>query len=74
MEVEDVASTDTMVGAEGANVCVMAGNYNYMMGKLDQVFVAEKLSQYFVVICGYKRYTQNIATLQHALSILFTFF
>ena len=22
MEVEDVASTDTMVGAEGANVCV----------------------------------------------------
>ena len=37
MEVEDVASTDTMVGAEGANVCVMAGRY--MMGKLDQVFV-----------------------------------
>ena len=39
MEVEDVASTesDTMVGADGANVCVMAGKY--MMGKLDQVFV-----------------------------------
>ena len=27
MEVEDVASTDTMVGAEGANVCVIAGKY-----------------------------------------------
>ena len=27
--------------------------------------MADKLSQYFVVICGYKRYTQNIATLQH---------
>ena len=25
MEVEDVASTDTIVGAEGANVCVMVG-------------------------------------------------
>ena len=24
MEVEDVASTDTMVGAEGTNVCVIA--------------------------------------------------
>ena len=38
-EVEDVASTDTMVGAAGTNVCVMGGNYKYMMGKLDQVFV-----------------------------------
>ena len=27
IEVEDVASTDTMVGAEGANVCVMIGKY-----------------------------------------------
>ena len=27
MEVEDVASTETMVGAEGANVCVMVGKY-----------------------------------------------
>ena len=27
MEVEDVASTDTMVGAEGANVCTMVGKY-----------------------------------------------
>ena len=27
MEVEDVASTDTMVGAESANVCVM-GKYS----------------------------------------------
>ena len=27
MEVEDIASTDTMVGAEGANVCVIAGKY-----------------------------------------------
>ena len=26
MEVEDVASTDTMVGAEGTNVCVIADN------------------------------------------------
>ena len=25
MEVEDVASTDTMVGAEGANVCARSG-------------------------------------------------
>ena len=30
MEVEDVASTDTVEGAEGANVCVMVGKY--MMG------------------------------------------
>ena len=30
IEVEDFASTDTMVGAEGANVCVMVGKY--MMG------------------------------------------
>ena len=37
MEVEDVASTDTMVGADGANVCVMAGKY--MMGDLNQVLV-----------------------------------
>ena len=34
MEVEDVASTDTMVGAKGANVCVMPGKY--MMGNVDQ--------------------------------------
>ena len=32
MEVEDAASTETMVGAEGANVCVIAGKY--MMGDL----------------------------------------
>ena len=25
MEVEDVASTDTMVGTEGTSVCVMVG-------------------------------------------------
>ena len=36
MEVEDVASTDTTVGAEGANVCVMVGEY--MMGSADQMF------------------------------------
>ena len=35
MEVEDVASTDTMVGAEGANLCVMVGKY--MMGNVDQM-------------------------------------
>ena len=29
MEVEDVASTDTMVGAEGANVCMTVGKYIY---------------------------------------------
>ena len=34
MEVEDVASTDTMVGAEGANVCVMVGNYT--MANIDK--------------------------------------
>ena len=41
MEVEDVASTDTMVGAEGASVCVMVGRY--MIGKVDQMstFLAE---------------------------------
>ena len=27
MEVEDVVSTDTTEGAEGANVCVMVGKY-----------------------------------------------
>ena len=32
IEVEDVASTDTMVGA---NVCVMVGKY--MMGNFDQM-------------------------------------
>ena len=26
IEMEDIASTDTMVGADGANVCVMVGN------------------------------------------------
>ena len=35
IEVEDVASTDTMVGGEGANVCVMVGKY--MMGNFDQM-------------------------------------
>ena len=35
MEVEEVASTDTMVGAEGTNVCVMVGKD--MMGDLNQV-------------------------------------
>ena len=29
MEVEDVASTDKMVGAEGARVCVCDGNQVY---------------------------------------------
>ena len=33
--VEDVASTDTMVGAEGANGCMMVGKY--MMGNVDQM-------------------------------------
>ena len=28
MEVEDVASTDTTVAAEGANVCVIVGKYD----------------------------------------------
>ena len=38
MEVEDVASTDTMVGAEGANVCVvMVGKY--VIGNVEQVLV-----------------------------------
>ena len=31
MEVDDIASTDTMVGAEGANVCVIVSKY--MMSK-----------------------------------------
>ena len=35
IEVEDVALTHTMVGAEGANVCVMVGKY--MMGNFDQM-------------------------------------
>ena len=35
IEVEDVASTDTMVGAEGANACVLVGKY--MMGNFDQM-------------------------------------
>ena len=35
MEVEDVASTDTMVGAEGANVCMMIGKYTYMTGNAN---------------------------------------
>ena len=35
MEVEEVASTDIMVGAEGANMCVIAGKY--MMGNVEQV-------------------------------------
>ena len=35
MDVEDVSSTDTMVGAEGANVRVMVGEY--MMGSADQI-------------------------------------
>ena len=35
IEVNDVALTDTMVGAEGANVCVMVGKY--MMGNFDQM-------------------------------------
>ena len=32
---EDVASMDTIVGAEGANVCVMVDKY--MMGNVDQM-------------------------------------
>ena len=35
MEVKDVASTDTMVGAEGGNVCVMVGKY--VMGDLPKM-------------------------------------
>ena len=35
MEVEDVASTDTMVGGEGANVCAMEGMN--MMGDLPKM-------------------------------------
>ena len=35
MEVEDVASTDTVVGAAGTNVCVIADNnskhFNFLM-------------------------------------------
>ena len=34
-EVEDVASTDTIAGAEGANVCVMVGKY--VMGDLPKM-------------------------------------
>jgi len=37
MEVEDAASTDTMVGAVGANVCVCDGKY--MMGNVEQLLV-----------------------------------
>ena len=36
MEVKDVASTDTMVGAEGGNVCVMVGKY--VMGDLPKMW------------------------------------
>ena len=35
MEVEDVPSTEKMVGAEGTNVCVMVDKY--MMGSVDQM-------------------------------------
>ena len=35
MKVEDVVSTDTMVGAEGANVCVMVRKY--IMANVDQM-------------------------------------
>ena len=35
MEVEDVASTDTLVGAEGTNMCAMVGKY--MMGNVEQL-------------------------------------
>ena len=31
MEVEDVASTDTMVGAEGTNVCVIVDKYYVLL-------------------------------------------
>ena len=41
MEVEDVASTDTMVGAEGANVCVMVGKYNPLKVRKMGVFSTE---------------------------------
>ena len=37
MEVEDVASTNTMEGTEGAKVCVVSGKY--MMGNVEQVLV-----------------------------------
>ena len=42
MEVEDVASTAKMVGAEGANVCVMVGKSCFQSWLLNPTLLQEK--------------------------------